>query len=503
MKQRTIVNLIYGLLWLLPIYFFGKDFFHLEDLRYIFEEYTIEILKFSVYQALISSILAFLIALIPAYYVAYKKNILSKLLQGLIFIPFFFPVISTVTVFSIVFSMDFLKKYEILYSLKAILIANIFYNSPIFIKYISEGIKKIPRETIEAFKLDGANELQIAYYGKLPLLLPQIFRGFILVFTYAFTSFGIVLSLGGIKYSTLEVEIGNSLKGSMDFSKAFSLGLLQFFMLLLINSIGFKIDEYELNGEGAIEKVGIFKTLYSLLYIIFQYGILAVSFIFSFYNFYENKFSLIAIKTIFSKNFNENYPVLKSISNSILISGISAICIVMITYLIIKNYSKLTDIIIFSNLGISGAFLAISLYYLNVLFDIPLIILVIIGNIFISIPVAYSLMYQYVKKFPKDLYEMSLIDCTNWYQRYRYVELPILKNLLISALLQIFAVIFGEFTLVYIMQIEDILPLVSLVNYSLVSEKKILESSALSSCVVIIILFIFILGEYFKRRDER
>lgn len=78
-----------------------------------------------------------------------------------------------------------------------------------------------------------------------------------------------------------------------------------------------------------------------------------------------------------------------------------------------------------------------------------------------------------------------------------------LKNILISIFLQVFAIIFGEFTLAYTMEIGDYIPLVSIVNYNLVSEKKFLESSALSTVVVIFIFSLFLLGEYFKRRDKK
>lgn len=501
MKRKFIINTIYALLWFLPLFFFARDFFHLNDLKIVLDSDIVNLVKFTVYQALLSSILAFIIGIIPAYYVAYSKGFVSKLLEGLIFIPFFFPVISTVTVFSIIFTSSLFKNLEIMYSIKAIVIANIFYNSPIFIKYISDGVKKIPREIVEAFKLDGANEIQIFFYCKVPLIMPQIFRAFFMVFTYSFISLGIVLSLGGIRYSTVELEIANTLMGSLDFSRAFSLGVLQFIILFIINLIGFRIEEYELNGEKIEEKKNILIKIYSIIYLFLEYSIIGISVIFSFYNFYEGKFSLKSLKRIFSYDFNLQYPVIKGIFNSTMIAGISSVAIVVLSYTIIKNYSKFTNTIIFANLGISGAFLAISLYYLNILFDIPLFILLIIGNIFISIPIAYSLMYQYVKKFPKDILEMSMIDCKKRWQRYLYIEFPILKNFFISAFLQIFAIIFGEFTLAYTMQIGDNLPIVSIVNYSLVTEKRFLESSALSTVVIIFIFLLFLLGEYFKRRD--
>ncbi|MBM6822923.1 iron ABC transporter permease, partial [Fusobacterium mortiferum] len=118
-----------------------------------------------------------------------------------------------------------------------------------------------------------------------------------------------------------------------------------------------------------------------------------------------------------------------------------------------------------------------------------------------AIPIGYSFMYQYIKKFPITILEAAELDCKNFYQRFRYVDFPILKNIFISSFLQIFAVIFGEFTVVYTMQLGDILPIASLVNYSLVSNKKYMESSAFSAIILFIVLGAFLLGEYFKERD--
>lgn len=498
---RFLVNFLYGVLWLAPIYYFARDFFELSSFEILKESYIQDIISFSIKQGFYSTIMALIVGIVPAYYSAYNKDTLSKFIQGLVFIPFFFPVISIVTIFSVIFNLPIIKELNILYTLKGIIIANVFYNSPIFVKYISEGLRKIPKELGEAMRIDGASALTIFFRGQLPLILPQIFRAFILVFTYCFLGLGIILSLGGIKYSNIEVEIANTLMGGADFSKAMLLGGLQFIILLVLNSLGVFVKEYEISGEQEKKKLNPIFKIYSLVYMVFQYGVVGLSFIFSFINQLTGKFSIQSYLNLFSPEFNEEFGVIKGVVNSFGISVIVSGITVFIIYLIIKNYSRVTDIIIFSNMGVSGAFLAITLYYMNILFDIPLIILLGIGYLIGAIPIGYSFMYQYVKKFPVDILEASELDCKNFYQGFRYVEFPILKNIFISSFLQVFAVIFGEFTVVYTMQLGDIIPIASLVNYSLVSSKKYMESSAFSSIVLFIVLSAFLLGEYFKDKE--
>ena len=499
--RKIFINFLYGILWFIPIYYFATDFFQISSLEILKDNYIKEVVFFSIKQGFYSSVVSLLIGLIPAYYVSYHNNSLSKAIQGLIFIPFFFPVISIVTIFSIIFNLPILKDMGILYSLKGIILANVFYNSPIFVKYISEGLKKIPKELSEAMRIDGAGGVTIFFKGQLPLILPQLFRAFILVFTYCFLSLGIILSLGGIKYSNIEAEIANTLMGGADFSKAMVLGGVQFLILLILNAFGIFVKEYEITGDQELKQTNILFEIYSIIYMLFQYGVVLFSFLFSFINQFTGKFTLKAYFNLFSKEFNQEYSIVASIFSSIAISTVVSIISVFFIYLIIKNYNRITDIIIFSNMGISGAFLAITLYYMNVLFDIPLVILLGIGYLIGAIPVGYSFMYQYVKKFPTEILESSEIDCKNFYQRFRYVEFPILKNIFISSFLQIFAIIFGEFTIAYTMQLGDIIPIASLVNYSLVANKKYMESSAFSAVVLFIVLITFLLGEYFKEKE--
>ncbi len=501
MKKARILNIGYLILWVFPIYIFGRDFFYLEDLRGIMDGETLGLITMSFKQGILSSILAFIAAILPAYYVTYRRGLLSTLMEGTIFIPFFFPVISTVITFSLIFNLPLLKDLGILYSLKAILIANVFYNAPIFVKYLSLGMKRIPNEVIEAGLECGASKWVIFTKIKLPLILPQIFRGFFLVFTYSFTSFGIVLSLGGLRYSTLEVEIVNSLMGSADFSRMFALGIVQFLILTGVNILGEKITGYELEEDEKNGEVSLITTIYSYLFILFEFGIVGINLIFSFYNYYEKKFSLRAFIDILSPAFNKKYPVVESIINSGTIAMVTAFIVVIFTYLLLKSTSKFSTYIIFSTFGISSGFLGITLVYTNIIYDIPYIALLIGGFFLTTVPLAYSFMYQYIRKFPVDILEASSIDGASKFQTFLYIELPMLKEVLMGTYLQIFAVIYAEFTITYTMQLGRYLPLSSVVNYNLYTNKLFLESAAMSSLNIIIIGVLFILP-YVRRKKN-
>ncbi len=494
MKKNKIYALAYLSIWIFPMIIFVRDFFHMQDIKGIDYIEIIDLLKMSLVQGGLSVIFSTLIAVIPAYYISYRRDRISQILEGLIFIPFFFPAVSTVVAFTLFFNLPYIKELGVLYSLKGIIIANVFYNSPIMIKYISQGVRNIPKNILEAGRLDGLNERTLFFKIKLPLILPQVYRGMFLVFLYTFSSFGIVLALGGIRFWNLEVGIATTLLGDADFSKALILGGLQFLVLVSISMIGEKVPTYELSGEPIEKKVGNGVKIYSVIYLAIECIVLLIGIVYGFFNYYTGKFSFSSFLKLFSAELNSEYHVLEALGNSMILAGVTPVFVIIFTYLILKNYSKITGVIIFSTMGFSSAFLGIVLIYLNILYIIPLWLLLIFGYFLVTVPIAYSFMYQYVKEFPKDLLDLGKLDSLSSLKSFCLIEFPILKRVFIGTYLQIFAIILGEFTISYTMQLGTDFPIISIVNYSLYSDKKLLEGAALSSLNVLIVALLFYLS---------
>lgn len=501
MKKTKFYGYLYFGFWIIPLTFFIKDFFHISEIQNINFGDSFELFKISLIQGLLSVVLSTIIAIIPSYYISYEKNILTKLLESLIFIPFFFPAVSTVIGFTLLFKLPILKNFELMYSLKAIILANIFYNSPIMVRYISQGLKGIPKNIIEAGRIDGANELNIFFKIKLPLFLPQLFKGMFLVFIYTFSSFGIVLTLGGLRYSNLEVEIANSLLRDGDFTRALILGIFQFIFLIFISYIGDFLPLYESIEQINRKKISVKIIIFSLFYLLFEYSIVLIGVLYGFYNYYTNKFSFDSLFKIFSKNFNFEYPVIEGIINSLFLATITPLFVIIFTYLLLKNFNKTSNRFIVSTMGFSSAFLGVILIYINILFEIKLWILLIIGYFLITVPIAYSFMFQYIIEFPEDIVSLSKLDIKSSFKRFFLIEFPILKNIFIGTYLQIFAIILGEFTISYTMQLGSEFPTIALVNYALYSNKKFLEGAILSSISIIIISTLFYLSSYINKNE--
>ena len=491
-KRNKAYDAIYMGIWIIPFIFFSRDFFKKEVILQLLNYRTFEIVFFTIKQSFISTTTAFIIGIIPAIYISKSRGILANLVNTSIFIPFFFPVISTVISFTVIFNSSLLKEFGILYSLKGIIMANVFYNAPIFVKYIGEALKNIDKSLVEAFRLESNSKLKLFLYLYIPLIKGAIRKAYFLTFSYCFTSLAIVLSIGGVKFTTLESAIATTLRGTFDFSKAFAYGILQFAVLLILNIIIHNEGEtFDISPTNEYKKSSIFEKIYVIFYLLFEYGIVGISLVFCFYDYFSDKFTLKYFLRLFTSEFNAKYPVMQALFNSSIVGIISAFLTIVIVYIFLKNKHRYSHLFILSSIGISGAFLGIALIYMNILYNISYGVLLVFAYMILAVPIAYSFMYYNIVNFDKSILEASYLDGASHFDRFRYIEFPMLKNVFSSTFLQVFTIIFAEFSISYTMQIGDYFPTMSIVNYSLSNSKFFLESSALSGFNTLAILILF------------
>ncbi|HEY2980846.1 MAG TPA: iron ABC transporter permease, partial [Anaerolineales bacterium] len=92
-------------------------------------------------------------------------------------------------------------------TLTAILIAHVFYNTTIIIRIVGNALAHLDPRLGQAASTLGADARRTWWHVNLPLLRPSIMAAVLLVFLFDFTSFGVILLLGGPRFATLEVEI--------------------------------------------------------------------------------------------------------------------------------------------------------------------------------------------------------------------------------------------------------------------------------------------------------
>jgi thiamine transport system permease protein len=213
------------LLWLLPLSFLAVAFFYplFRILALTFDSSTLtsenlqqagRVLWFTCYQAVLSTLLTLLLGL-PAAYLFARYDFRGKsILRALTIVPFMLPTVVVAAGFSallgprgLVHALLPSLSYNFLGTLSAILIAHVFYNMAIVIRIVGNAISSMDPRLEAAARSLGADSFRVWRYVSLPLLWPAVMASALLVFLFDFTSFGVILLLGGSQFATLEVEI--------------------------------------------------------------------------------------------------------------------------------------------------------------------------------------------------------------------------------------------------------------------------------------------------------
>jgi len=100
-----------------------------------------------------------------------------------------------------------LSSFQFIGTLGAILAAHVFYNTTIIIRIVGNALSRLDPKLEQAARSLGADTRRVWWNVTLPLLRPSLFAASLLVFLFDFTSFGVILLLGGPHFATLEVEI--------------------------------------------------------------------------------------------------------------------------------------------------------------------------------------------------------------------------------------------------------------------------------------------------------
>ncbi len=182
--------------------------------------YYAGILWFTTWQALLSTLLTLLLALPGAYVFANFDFRGKDLIQSLTAIPFVLPTVVVAAAFQALLgrgglvNAGLMKLFGLAEPLITIeqtvwffLLAHVFYNYTVVLRIVGGFWAGLPRDLTEAARLLGASPAGAFFRVTLPLLAPPILAASLLVFVFCFTSFGVVLILGGSSLATVEVEI--------------------------------------------------------------------------------------------------------------------------------------------------------------------------------------------------------------------------------------------------------------------------------------------------------
>jgi thiamine transport system permease protein len=209
--------------------------------RVLSDPYSLRVILFTIKQALLSTAASILLGLPGAYLLA-RYNFRGKsIIKAITTVPFVLPSIIVVLGFVIFFGNNGVLNrslmaafslenapLKILYSMKAIILAHTFYNFPICIRLVSAVWSRVNPNIEKAAQSLGAKGFRLFSRVLLPQIMPGIIAAAALIFIFCFTSFAVILVLGGgPKYTTLEVAIYRFAKVSLDLKSGSALAIVE------------------------------------------------------------------------------------------------------------------------------------------------------------------------------------------------------------------------------------------------------------------------------------
>ena len=216
-------------------------------IRLFSTDYYIGTLIFTVYQAALSTAATLILALPCAYVMARYRFVGKSLLLSLATLPFVLPTVVAALAFmslfgqrgllndllTTLFSLDY-SPIQLERTLTIVIIVHVFYNFAIALRIITGYWSALGFQTEEAARTLGADEWSVWRDVRLPLIRPAVFSAGLLVFIFTFTSFGVVLILGGIRFATLEVQIYYQAVSLFNLPLAAALSLVQIAVMCLM-----------------------------------------------------------------------------------------------------------------------------------------------------------------------------------------------------------------------------------------------------------------------------
>ncbi|MCE7989367.1 MAG: iron ABC transporter permease [Caldilinea sp. CFX5] len=206
-----------------------------------------ELLWFTTWQAAASTALTLFLGLPLAYAFAHYDFPGKALLRALTTIPFVMPTVVVAAAFTALVGRQGVinqwlqslfnlasPPFDLLGTVWLILLAHAFYNVSVIIRTVGGFWANLSPRLREAATVLGASPLVVFFSVTLPLLLPSIIAAGLLVFLFCFTSFGVILILGGLGFATLEVEIYRQAVNLFNLPVAAFLSLVQMALTFLV-----------------------------------------------------------------------------------------------------------------------------------------------------------------------------------------------------------------------------------------------------------------------------
>ncbi len=478
------------------------------------------LLKFTLYQAFLSTVLSLAVGVLLAWSLAHQshfkgRSFLVALFSSSLVLPTLIVVFGLIGIFGrngylnqatlFLFDTSF---GSYLYGLGGILLAHVYLNASFASRALLHSFESIPKEKYKLAKSLNFSVFERFLYVEYPALKSTLLSIGSTIFLLCFTSFAVVLLLGGSpSYNTLEVAIYEAVKLDFDIGMALKLALIQLSIsaVLVIFSSSFRTGLSNLKTDAMLIPWKESKVLQ-----IFQWAIIGL-----FTLFFVLPLVVIVLDGVgadFTRILSEELFI-KSFITSIVLATVSSIFTVIIAILLSntrrnfiletrlaeKPFAKMFNVIVaFSGnlyLAIPSLVMGLGFFLLSQKYEASVFVwataALLTANVLMSLPFALSVltpaMQKTAQRYDKLAFSLGLTKVQRWF----YVEYPYIK----SSLGYIFALSFcfslGDLGIIALFGSDEFTTLPWYL-YQLMGSYRTTDAAGVALVLLVLVLSIFV-----------
>lgn len=490
----------------------------------------LKVVGFTFWQAALSTGVTLVCALPCCYILSHYEFFGKKAIRTAASIPFVLPAVVVAAAFQACLNdRFFLPGVKLNHPLAMIILAHLFYNFSVMLRIITGFWSSIEGRIKEAACTLGAGPINQFRYITLPLLMPAIFAASTLVFIFCFSSFGIILILGGPSYSSIETEIYRQAAHMFNLPMASLLSLLQICftiaLMWLYTRLTKQAAKFSPSGNDSSFKLArtIPEKLMIAAFAVFIFCLCVLPLItLVFHSFFHNgKFTLLYYSSLFINLSDSVFyiPPFNAIGYSLLFAG-TALVIALVTgccaALFIRHIERnlhtkwvsVFDPIFMLPLSTSAVTLGFGIIItldkppLNLrtsLFLIP------IAHALVGFPFVIRTVLPVLKSIPESLTDAAAALGASPVKTFFLVELPLLSKSIIAAAIFAFTISLGEFgATIFTARPET--PTIPIAIYRFLGQPGALnygQAMAISTLLMVVTAAGFVFIESFRKEQHR
>ena len=187
------------------------------------------VLWFTFWQAAASTALTLAVGVPAAAMLARLQPRMRRIVRAVITVPFVLPTVVVAGAFNATFDRFGLDSgaLSLHHTVWAILAAHVFFNYAVVVRTVGSWWAGLDGRNADAAAVLGATPARVFAHVTWPLLRPAVAAAAAVTFLFSFTSFGVILILGGPARATVETEIYRYAITRLDFATASALALCQ------------------------------------------------------------------------------------------------------------------------------------------------------------------------------------------------------------------------------------------------------------------------------------